>query len=158
MKRLIAVMILFAALSGVSAGLCEDRHVFVLCNPKTTVNVRRSPKKGSEKIGWLDFGDQVITEGESRNGFLKVYGVTEDGEGWIFAGNLVEDQPKILDGARAYVSASGRVMSYRWAGGGKNGWLSVGTELKVYAIGGDWAVTNRGYVKAEYLDIWYEEG
>ena len=83
-------------------------------------------------------------------------GITEYGEGWIFAGNTVEDQPVKLEKARANVAASGRVMSYRWVNGGKNKWVQVGAEVKVYGWSDQWAVTNKGYIRTEYLEVWYE--
>lgn len=156
MKRLIAFLLLIAGLQGCFSALADDYKVFILCNPKTPVIVRESPKRGSQETGRLDFGDDVWTDGKKRNGYLHVIGITEAGGGWLFAGNTIQDQPEELTGARAHVSATGRVMSYRWVNGKKNGWVEVGTQVTVYAISDEWAVTSKGYIRTKYLDIWYE--
>jgi hypothetical protein len=156
MKRIIAFLMLLAVITGVSDAVSEDRMVFILCNPKTPVFVRKSPKKGSAEAGRLDFGDEVWTDGRKKNGYLHVIGITEAGEGWIFAGNTITDQPEKLTGARATVAATGRVMTYRWVRGKKNGWVEIGDDVKVYAISEEWAVTNKGYIRMKYLEVWYE--
>ena len=156
MKKLIALLLLLAALTSVSTALCDAYKVFILCNPKTPVIVRESPKKGVNETGRLDFGDEVWTDGRKRNGYLHVLDVSEAGEGWIFAGNTITDQPEKLTGARANVAATGRVMSYRWVDGKKNGWIEVGTKVIVYAISDEWAVTNKGYIRTKYLEVYYE--
>lgn len=156
MKRLIAFLLLFTALQSRFSAFADDYRVFVLCNPKTPVNVRIRPKKGSKVEGRLDFGDWIETDGEKRNGWLHVIGIGETGEGWICSGYVVEDEPQKTERTRAVVAATGRVMSYRRIGGARNGWLNVGDELTVYALSDEWAVTNKGYVRSKYLDVWYE--
>lgn len=155
-KRFVAVILLLTAIFAAATGLCDDYEVFVLCNPKTPVNVRISPKKGTQVVGWLDFGDSVWTDGKKRNGFLHVYGVGEAGEGWLFAGYTVKDEPEKLEKAWANVAASGRVMSYRWIGGKMKKWLKVSQQVRVYAISEEWAYTSKGYVRSKYLEVWYE--
>lgn len=156
MKRTFAVILLLTLIFTCFTALADDYKVFILCNPKTPVNVRRTPKKGGKVSGQLDFGDDVWTDGTKKNGFLHVYGITEDGEGWIFAGYAVEDQPVKLEKAWANIAASGRVMSYRWINGRKNGWVELGEDVRVYAVSEEWAVTNRGYIRMKYLEVWYE--
>lgn len=155
-KRLIAFLILLAVITGISDAVSEERLVFILCNPKTPVNVRIRPKKGTDIVGRLDFGDSITTDGKTRNGFLHVMGIGEAGEGWIREGYAVDDQPEELERARANVAASGRVMSYRRIGGSKNGWVNVGTDVRVLAVSEEWAVTSRGYIRTKYLEVWYE--
>lgn len=155
MKRAIALIILLTALFATSCGLCDDYPVFILCNPKTPVNVRMAPKKGTSIVGRLDFGDCVETDGVKRNGFLHVY-AGDGGDGWIHAGYVVEDQPEKTERAYASVAASGRVLTYKRIGGKRNKWLNIGDELKVYALSEEWAVTNKGYVRTKYLEVWYE--
>ena len=156
MKRIICLMLCLSIIIAAFTAVAEEYRVFIFCNPKSSVMVRRSPKKRSEVSGRLEFGDWVLTDGVKQNGFLHVLGITEYGEGWIFAGNTVEDQPQKLEKARANVAASGRVMSYRWVAGRKNKWLKVGAEVKVYGWSDEWAVTNKGYIRTEYLEVWYE--
>ena len=156
LKRIICAMLCLAALGTCFSASGESERVFVFCNPETSVNVRRTPQMGADVSGYLDFGDWVETDGEKKNGFLHVLGITENGEGWIFAGYVVEDEPIKLENARAYIAASGRVMSYRWVAGKKNGWVSNNAEVKVFALSDEWAVTNRGYIRTKYLEVWHE--
>ena len=156
MKRMIAFILLLTVLLAATTALCDDYEVFILCNPKTPVNVRIRPNKGTKVVGYLDFGDSVMTDGEKRNGFLHVYGIGEAGEGWLFAGYVVEDKPVKLERAWASVSATGRVMSYRWIGGKRKKWLQVCEQVKVYAISDEWAYTNKGYMRTKYLEVWFE--
>lgn len=156
MKKLLSIILCLTVIIGVSTGLCDTYEVFVFCNPKTPVNVRRSPKKGAKETGRLDFGDSVMTDGKTRNGFLHVLDITEDGEGWIFAGYVVNDEPEVLDNAWAYIGATGRVISYRWIDGMKNGWVRVCEQVRVYAISDEWAYTSKGYIRTKYLEVWYE--
>ena len=156
MRKIIILFVLLSGLYGVSAGVCDGYKVFILCNPRTPVNVRISPKKGTDIVGRLDFGDWIETDGEKRNGFLHVYGIGEYGDGWIFAGYTVETEPLQLD-SWAIIEASGRVMSYRWIGGRKNGWIKVGERVKVYGLSDDWAVTSKGYIRTKYLEGYRNE-
>lgn len=155
MKRIVCFIVVLTVISGLFTAVADEYKVFIFCNPKTCVNIRKTPRKGSEETGRLDFGDWVITDGQKKNGYLHVYGVTEAGEGWIFAGYIIEDQPVRIK-AYGTVSASGRVMTYRWIKGKKNGWVNIGDDLTVVAISEEWAVTNKGYIRTKYLDIWYE--
>lgn len=155
MRKVLAITILFAVISAVSGALCEDGWGFILCNPKTPVNVRTGPKSSSTASGWLDFGDRVETDGKRRNGYLHVLGVTEAGEGWVHAGYVVEDPPREVN-ALAYIAATGRVRAYNRIGGRRVAWLSVGAEVRVLAVSDEWAVTTRGYVMTKYLEGFYE--
>lgn len=156
MKRIVACILLLTLIFACSTAFADEYKVFIICNPKTPVIVRKTPRKGAEETGRLDFGDDVLTDGRKKNGYLHIIGVTEVGEGWIFAGNTVTDQPVKLTGARANIAATGRVMTYRWINGKRNGWVQVCEEVKVYAISEEWAVTNRGYIRTKYLEVWYE--
>lgn len=155
MRRLIALLLLIIAMAAAFNGLCEDSLVFILCDPKTPVNVRISPKTGATKItGRMDFGDWVETDGKKKNGFLHVY-AGDAGEGWIHTGYIVEDQPQRVT-ARASISANGRVKGYHRIGSKKFRWLNIGDEVRVYGMSDDWAFTNKGYVRTKYLEVWYE--
>lgn len=156
MKKIICIILCLAAFLTCFSAFGEEERVFILCNPKTSVNVRRTPKKGAEVTGRLEFGDWVDTDFKKKNGFLHVYGITEDGEGWIFAGYVVEDEPVKLEKAWASIGANGRVRTYRWVNGRKNGWVKVCDQVKVYGMSAEWAVTDHGYIRTKYLEVWYE--
>ena len=156
MKRIVCVVMCLVAFLTCFSASGEEGRVFILCNPKTPVNVRRTAKKGAEITGRLDFGDWVETDGIEKNGFLHVYGITEDGEGWIFAGYVVADEPVKLEKAWASIGATGRVMTYRWVNGAKNGWVKVCDQVKVFGMSQEWAITDHGYIRTKYLEVWYE--
>ena len=156
MKRIVCIILCLAAFLTCFSAIADEGRVFILCNPKTPVNVRRNAKKGAEITGRLDFGDWIDTDGKTKNGYLHVLNITEYGEGWIFAGYIVEDEPIKMTNARATVAATGRVMTYRWVNGMKNGYIDIGTDVIVLALSDEWAVTDHGYIKTEYLEVWYE--
>ena len=142
---LLAVILLF------STAVAESR--WVLCSDY--VNIRRSPYKESMEVGRLDAGDEFETDGKIRNGFIRVLGVGEDDDGWIFAGYTSEDRPENVDGRYVCV-AKVRAACRRWADGprikGKTGWIYNGTNVRVYWMAGTWSVTSRGYIKTEWLE------
>lgn len=154
MKRFIALIMLIAAIMAAFSAAFADSLIFILCDPKTPVNVRRSPKMGTKITGQLDFGDCVETDGEEKNGFIHVY-AGDAGEGWIHSGYVVSDQPEKVK-ARACIAATGRVMSYKRIGGKRRNWLEIGDEVKVIALSDEWAVTSKGYIRTKYLEVWYE--
>ena len=152
---IIFLLILFMIMCWMAGA--EESEKYILCNPKPTnhVAIRRSPRKGAEETGRLDCGDSFWTDGKTKNGYLHILGYTEDGEGWVHLGYVVDDPP-IIEKCNATVAATGRVMSWRRVNSGKNGWLKVCDQLKVYARSEDWAVTNKGYVRMKYLEVWYD--
>lgn len=156
MRRVIAWLAILAVVFAVLPGFADEDECYIICNPKSYVCVRRSPRKGAEETGRLDFGDNIFTDGKKKNGFIHVIDITEDSEGWVFAGNVISDKPEQLMNAWANVAATGRVMSYRWVNGAKNNWIQVGTQVVVYAMSDEWAVTDRGYIRTQYLEVWYE--
>lgn len=155
MKRTITAIIVLTAVIICFSAFAEDRVVFILCNPKSYVCVRRTPRKGNNESGRLDCGDNVITDGKTKNGFLHVLGITENGDGWVYMGYVVDDQPIVRD-CHGYIEASGRVMTRRYINSKRSGWVEINDEVKIYAMTEQWAVTNRGFIKTKYLEVWYE--
>lgn len=155
MKRLIALTLVLSVIYGGLTAVAEDRQVFIICNPESFVNVHRTPKMSSEKAGRLECGDDVLTDGKKKNGFLHVLNVTEYGEGWVYMGYVV-DEPVIKRTCYGIVAASGRAKARRYINGKKNAWLDVGSEIKVLAYCESWAVTKKGFVDMNYLELWYE--
>ena len=135
----------------------EETTKYILCSPRTDnhVAIRRSPRKCAEETGRLDCGDQIITDGKIRNGYVHIIGMTEYGEGWVHKGYVVDDKP-VIERCMATIAAKGRVKARRFIGGKKNCWLDVGDDVRVFARSEEWAVTNKGYVMTKYLEVWYE--
>lgn len=50
MKRVIALVIVISSLLTVLATSSLADTYFIICNPKSYVNVRSSPKKGAEEV------------------------------------------------------------------------------------------------------------
>lgn len=154
MRKLFTIILLLAATFAASVGVCDNRLVFILCDPKTPVNVRISPDNRATVVGRLDFGDYAESDGKQKNGFVHVF-AGDAGDGWIHSGYVVEDPPERVN-ARGSVTANGRVMSRNRIDGKRKQWLEVGDEVRVYALSEEWAVTSKGYIKTQYLEVWYE--
>ena len=129
---------------------------FILCRPKTEINVRMFPKWDGEIIGHLYFGDSVELDGKVRNGFAHVIGLGfEETEGWIYKGLLVDTPPIAFQGKDQIIS-KGRVAARQYIGGKRNKWLRSGREVVVYAISQEWSITDQGYIQTKYLSANYQ--
>ena len=142
-------MCFLMTLSGFLTAQADENEYFVICNPESYVWVRRSPKKASQEEGYLEIGDSVWSNGETRNGFMKVY--TDGIDGWVFKGYLITSRP-VVNKHRAVVNSNARVACRRYVNGSKQGWVKNGQEVTVFATGDGWAVTSKGFIKEEYLE------
>lgn len=135
----------------------EDQLIrcWVMCKPGSQVNVRRTPSKNAMEVGYLDAGDSFLTDGDSKNGFIRCYGIGEYGEGWIYLGYVVTEEPKPV--FERYVCVSNaRVACRRWMGGPKVGtspWIVNGSNVDVFYLADGWACTSRGYIMSEWLEV-----
>ena len=136
------------------AASAEDSFVtcWVMCKPGSRVNVRRTP--GGKEIGYLECGDWFETDAVEADGWIRVYGIGEYGEGWIWCGYVATEEPEKI-GARYRVASNGRVIIRKWMNGPKvdgRCYLTNGSMVQVFCIADGWAITNRGYIMAEYLE------
>lgn len=125
---------------------------FVICNPKSTVNVHGAPGKGTDVIAYAECGDELILDGETQGDWVHIVNGWANHDGWIHKG-YVSDSPVIVEEYDAVGYLKVRIRNY--IGGKVTGTLAKGQPVTVYAcaIGLDgWAVTNRGYIMAKYLD------
>ena len=128
---------------------CEVRYV--LC--KDYVNVRISPNKKQEPIGWLEAGDMVFLDGKQKNGYVHCVGLTfEYSEGWVYEGYLVSDQPEAL-GRNATIVSKGRLAARKYVGGRRTRWLKPLATVRIYYWSDEWCLTNCGYVQTRYLEL-----
>lgn len=152
---IIALIILLVSILFIPARAEEEYEVWALLKPGDYVNVRMAPNKKSEKIGYLDAGDSCWTDGRTKNGFLHVYGVGEC-DGWVYKWYMVTEEPEVVN-EYYVVTAKNRVLCRRGIGGprikGRLGWMKNGTTVKVFSIAGNWAITSRGYVRSEWLEV-----
>lgn len=146
---IVAVVIIFACRAEDVTTTC-----WVLCKPGDHVNLRIGPGKGYSSVGWLEIGDDFTTDGEKRNGWIRVLDRGEC-ECWIFGGYVVEVKPEAI-GETRYVAAKKQLACRRWVNGPQikgREWLKNGREVQVFYVAGEWAVTNLGYVEAGWLEV-----
>ena len=131
-----------------------ELQCWVLCRPGDYVNLRMAPSKTSAQVGFLECGDTFHTDGKTKDGFVHVLDAG-DSDCWIWAGNVVMEEPKPV--YQVYVCvAKTRVACRRWVDGPMiqgYGWLRNGSSVDVYYIADGWAVTSRGYIQAEWLEV-----
>ena len=115
-------------------------------------------------VAWLSFGQAVLecgdsfeTDGENRNGWFRVMNRGEC-ECFIYCGYVVTDEPKPI-GENYVCVAKNRVACRRWVDGpqiednGRPRWLVNGSNVSVFYIAEGWAVTSRGYIQSEWLEV-----
>ena len=130
---------------------------WVMCKPGEgqRVHVRSEPNKGSAEIGFLEAGDWFMTDGESLDGWIRCHGVGEQA-GWIYSGYVVTEEPEQVF-ERYVCVAQKQVACRRWIGGpqidGRGAWLKNGSNVDVFLIADGWAVTSRGYIRSEWLEV-----
>ena len=150
MKRILALILALLLVFGSAAA--ETR--WIICKPGAQVMIRTNPDKGATECGFLEAGDSFETDGKIRNGFIDAYGVG-DGGGWIYAGYVVDEEPEQVN-QRYICAAVIQVACRRWVDGptikGRKGWLKSGGTVRVYYRTEEWSVTNRGYIRSEWLE------
>ena len=152
MKRFLAVLFILAVLT---SNAIADEY-YVLCMPKSEVNVRLQPKK-SDIVACVVFGKIVESNGKKKNGYIHVEDLAaETTSGWIYSGYLVEDEPVQCEFTARIVS-NGRVAARKCVDGKIIKWLQDGSEVMVYAICAEWCVTDKGYVRREFVEIPQQE-
>lgn len=149
---LIILIIIFATLAMVAIGAsarAEDEY-YVLCRPGSVVNVHTKPKKDSMVSAWVECGQRIGTDGKEKNGFVHVTGLpSEEPDGWIYAGYLVDEEPLI----RTYKAEvwEGPVIARSCVDGKQKCILRDGKTVTVYAKTHVWAVTSKGYIMCDWL-------
>lgn len=152
MKKLILMLILI-----LSASFCyAETECWILCQPDSYVNVRPNSNKKGQAEGYLLCGDKAATENATRNGYLFLTQVsTERGEGWVNSGYVVYSKPVYLN-KKVNICSKGRVACRRAIGGSRRCWAKDGDTVTVYYISDEWSITNKGFIKTEYLGVSYD--
>jgi len=65
----------------------------------------------------------------------------------------VYGQVREIGGQPYTVKAKGKVMARKYVDGPRRCWMKPGAEVVVYYTGGGWAVTSKGFVKTEFLEV-----
>ena len=125
--------------------------VYVLCQPDSFVNVRAFPRKGAEITGYAELGWQLETDGIRKNGYVKVSGY--EGDAWIYAGYLTDCAVTVIT-LKTQIVSKGRVACRRAINGTRRKWLKDGTEVTIYALSDEWSITDKGFIKTQYLGVY----
>lgn len=123
---------------------------YILC--KDYVIIRQWGSRHAVEIGQLDPCDEVEVDGRTKDGYAHIVAPCD---GWVHAGYIVFSEPKAVN-ATATVTARKRVACRKWCDGpqiDEKPWMITGSECRVYYMDSEWAVTSRGYVKVEYLEV-----
>lgn len=163
--RILCILAALAAVIWIAHAIGEEepepdyQTLYVMCRPKSFVNVREFPKKKAKEVGRLECGDEVLTLNEKRGKFVKIYGPTfECGTCWVHRGYLTEEKPEIFEDGKTFViRAKGRVAVRRYIRGARRVWIRPGKTVKVYAMTSEWVLTNRGYIQREFVEEVQEE-
>ena len=129
---------------------------YAMCKPGSRVSVRMEPSKGSPETGFMECGDSFQTDGESIDGWIRCYGIGEGG--WVYTGYVALEKPRMVY-QRYECVANKQVACRKWMSGpqiDERPWIRPGETCEVYVTDGEWAVTSRGYLKFEFLDVMSE--
>ena len=126
---------------------------YVICQPDDFVNIRKSPKKKSDIIGWFETGEEVFLDGKEKNGYLHIVNTgLEVNEGWVSSLHVVFDEPASVECIATIVS-NGRLAARNGVDGKRTRWLKPMASVKVHYWSNEWCVTNCGYIRSEYLEL-----
>ena len=149
---LVLFVIMLCVLMFVEPAEAENETCYVLCNPRSTVNIHDGPSKGYSVIACAECGDELLLDGKHKGEWVHIINGWANEDGWIHRG-YVSDSPVQIETYQAYGYLKVRIRNR--IGGALKGTLKKGEEVTVYAsaTGPDgWAYTNRGYIQAKYLD------
>ena len=131
----------------------EYEIAYAICTKGDVVHIRPFPSTKHDPSGWLEPGDIVYLDGKEKNGFAHCVGLNvEAGEGWVYKGYLVKDQPVYLNQTATVVS-NGKLRARKYVNGKRTKWLKPMAKLTVYYWSEDWCSTNCGYVQSKYLEL-----
>lgn len=156
-EMIIFFSILLAASFGITNSILTARaegqtvRAWILCQPKDYVNARTAPSTKSESIGILETGYEFEIDGKTKNGFAHAIVSLESESAWIHAGYIVFDEPKDLKGALRHIRSDGRVAARKRIGGERRCWVNDGDVVKVYYQSAEWSVTDKGFIKTEFI-------
>ena len=150
LRVILIVLIILAVWVVFAKADVSEMQRWIMC--KDYVIIRAKPSRNAMECGQLDPGDDIETDDQTENGFIHIVSPTD---GWVWAGNVVESQPEKIE-AYGYVVARYQVACRRWVNGPqteKNPWAKNGTMIKVLWLCDEWALTSRGYIQREWLEI-----
>ena len=145
MKKCIALIFVLVCIC--NTAFASTKYVLV----QTELNVRSNPSLGSHIYGRLFTGDAVQVV-KTYHEWCYLEGLySEEGCGWISSKYIVNDPVTQMDNAPAVVHSNGRVAIRDSVDGKRISWANSGDVVYVYGTSDSWTVTNRGYIKTQYL-------
>ena len=160
-EKIVAALLIAAILVMIGfiiGSYCQGEQLatcWVMCKPGSYVTIRATPEKDGAEHGRLDCGDSFRTDGESKDGWISC---CEGEGGWIWCGYVATEKPEKI-GQRYVCVAKKQVACRRWMGGPQidsRPWLRNGETCEVFLIADGWAVTSRGYIRSEWLEVYAE--
>lgn len=124
---------------------------WIMCQPGDYVNVRERASRKSDSFGRLDTGSALRVTGETKDGFAKCEVALEQSQGWIYAGYIVFEEPVSMNGRKMVIRSNGRVACRKCIEGQRRCWAYDGDEVSVWYMADGWAVTNKGFIRTEFL-------
>lgn len=126
-------------------------EAWVLCQPDSYVNIRERASSRSAYAGMLMSGDQIWVDGRTKDGYAHCENMSNElGEGWVHAGYIVFEEPEEVN-RQCRISSNGRVSCRRSIDGDRRCWVVDGSEVFVYQVAGEWAVTDKGFIMTEFI-------
>lgn len=155
-ELIILVLVIAGAICLIeNVGLAEELYseAYVICQPNDFVNVRERPSSRSTIVGRYETGDKVLLDGKEKGGFSHiVHTGLETEDAWICTAYLVADKPEWLNQSATVVS-KGRLAARKNIDGKRRCWLQNGDSIRVYWFSNEWCVTDRGFVKTDFIDL-----
>lgn len=126
---------------------------WIICQPGDYINARRRASRKSESLGRLETGDRISLDGITENGFCHVVHLgMEESEGWVYVGYIVLDEPEVVN-QLGMIRADGRVACRKYVEGPRRCWGHEGEIVSVYYRSSEWTVTNKGFIRSEYVEV-----
>lgn len=145
MKKYILLLLIMVCVS--TTAFSETKYVLV----QSELNVRAKPSLGSAIYGRLFTGDSVNVTRTYRD-WCYLEGIpSEEGHGWISSKYIIDDPVTQMCETLAVIQANGRVAIRDSVNGKRISWANPGDVVYVYGTSESWTVTDRGYIKTEYL-------
>ena len=155
-ELIILVLVIVGAICLIeNVGFAEELYneAYVICQPNDFVNVRERPSSRSTIVGRYETGDKVLLDGIEKGGFSHiVHTGLETEDAWICTAYLVYDKPEWANQSATVVS-KGRLAARKNINGKRRCWLKNGDSVKVYWLSNEWCVTDRGFVKTDFIDL-----
>ena len=156
-KRVLLILLgLLCALSfALDIAYAEEAYgrIWILCDPESYVCIRSGPGKSADTFGGTTCGRSLETDGKRKNGFIHVINLaSEMDSGWVSTMHVVSEEPEAMK-QTAIVVSNGRLAARSGIDGKVRKWLKPMERVTVLYWTSAWCLTDRGYVKSEFLEF-----